>query len=126
MNDAEIIKVLESMADEDSENFSCDVLDLIRRQQADIEKLATQNVKLKKCFTIEFDDDKLEEIVQKAADRITIDIKQAKNEAIREFADKIKARLQDVSRLNNDGTVYFLVGYELIEKIAKEMTGGDE
>lgn len=47
MTDKEIIKALERMSREDPEGFSSDVLDLIKRQKAEIERLKAENNKLK-------------------------------------------------------------------------------
>ena len=142
MNDAEIIKALECCSNTqfcavDTPNCPLgDVLmcrsvlakkahDLIKRQQAEIEKLTTQNVKLKKCFTIEFDDNKLKKIVKKTVDRITIDIKQAENEAIREFAKELIINLDgDIEAYANAGhglNVYrWLKAYLVSKEVIKE------
>lgn len=105
----------------------------VKHQQEDIEKLAAQNVKIKKCFTIEFDDDKLKKIVKKTVDKITIDIKQAENEAIREFAEELIINLDgDIEAYANAGhglNIYEWLKYYLVSKGAikaeKEMTGGE-
>lgn len=136
MNDAEIIRALECHQNTRPTCAECPLyirkqpidcleqlqrsaLNLIRRQQADIEKLATQNVKLKKCFTIEFDDNKLKKIVKKTVDRITIDIKQAENEAIREFAEKLKEKFEIAD-------VVVTVDSKDIDNLVEETIGGEE
>lgn len=138
MTDAEIIKALECcinnngicedcpLLNKRNSSIECtvelirDALDLINRQRAEIEELASQNAKVRKIVTIKFDEDKLKEITQKALDRIEIEIKQAKSEAIREFAEKAAIRLDanyspDYCRWIDD-TLYELV---------KEMVGED-
>ena len=131
MTDAEIIKALEYCVNhkECADDCPCIIaekpcvlntpiklLNLIKRQREDIEKLTTQNVKLKKCFTIEFDDNKLKKIVKKTVDRIIIDIKQAETEAIKEFAEELIINLDgDIEAYANAGhglNVYeWLVSY---------------
>lgn len=155
MNDAEIIKALEYCVShkECADDYPCVIaekpcvvndpiklLNLIKRQQEDIEKLMTQNVKLKKCFTIEFDDDKLKKIVKKTVDRITIDIKQAENEAIKEFAEKLKANFAKLDYKTDthrktcdvdfcDKTVNWVI-HDItsaeIDNLVEELTGGEE
>lgn len=134
MSDAEIITALEEeiqlieyVDGFYSENTDIEVfkssLDLIKRQKAKIEKLKKEIIDIDN-----FARDLCKERLLNGNKIATFEdlqsyINKQKSEVIREFAKKIKTRLQDVSRLNNDGTVYFLVGYELIEKIAKEMEG---
>jgi hypothetical protein len=130
MNDAEIIKALECCSTTKGgnckecpfyayEESECqqkainEAHELSQRQQAEIERL--KKIQQRQADLIIEERGRRYELASQFAT--------AKSEAIKEFAKKINTRLQDVSRLNNDGTVYFLVGYELIEKIAKEMEG---
>ena len=101
MTDSEIIKELKRMSEEDAEGFSSDVLDLIKRQQAEIEICAE---------TIKRQDKEIErlkkenKILSKNADTAFQDglneaqdlyAEQVKNEvrtkAIKEFAEKLKS-----------------------------------
>ena len=58
-----------------------------------------------------------------------------KAEVIKDFAEKMKAKMQNLSRVakmkslfeaSNDDAVYFLVGHKFIDNLVKEMTGGEE
>ena len=93
-------------------------LDLINRQKAEIEKLRIQNAKLKKHFTVEIGDEKLEELFEQAADNIEINIKKVKSEAIRGFANVLTKRVQGIPQYR----FYFLSVEESINDLVKEMT----
>ena len=135
MTDTEIIKALECCLDcncsecpamdEDGNchetNYS-EVLDLINRQKEEIEELTTRNDKLKNHFTIKFDNDKLKEIVKKAAEKIEIDIKQTKSEAIREFARRL---IEEINTINYKEYNNYLDTFNTIERVAEEMECGD-
>ena len=132
MTDNEIIKALECHASHTDECDDCpnveisssvcseimaeNALDLINRQKAEIEKLRIQNAKLKKHFTVEIDDEKLEELFEQAANNIEINIKKVKSEAIRKFAERLKVIAAWDER---DNTVVHL---DDIDSIVKEMT----
>lgn len=141
MTDAEIIKALEYCVNhkECADDCPCIIaekpcvlntpiklLNLIKRQREDIEKLTIQNVKLKKCFTIELDDNKLKKIVKKAVDRITIDIKQAENEAIKEFAEKLKNLIYPQLGTTYEKGEAFHFCLNEIDNLVKQMTGEND
>ena len=76
-----------------------DALDLINRQRAEIESL--------------------NEIV--FMDR-TEAIKMLKAEAIKEFAERLKEKMNNLSRMEYHCAPYFLVSKDFIDKTAKELT----
>ena len=46
-----------------------------------------------------------------------------RNEVIKEFAERIKEKMQDVARVQRSGgEIYFLIGESFIDNIAKELT----
>lgn len=119
MTDNEIIKALKTCSEIPFNCSDCpyyeiggcitetkiDALDLIRRQQAEIERLK---------------DNKQIEISERLE-------KEIRSEAIKEFADRLKEKLSDC-RIVND---FIYIGYDTgdalnsIDNLAKEMVGGD-
>lgn len=91
MNDSEIVKGLQRMSNEDPNGFSSDVLDLIKRQQAEIDRL---NIDLKamrgaaNSWKAE-----VQRICKKEFDNIEVDIEAVKSEAVRKFAEKLAIKL---------------------------------
>lgn len=73
MREEEIVKALERMSEEDPNGFSSDILDLINRQKAEIEIL-------QKAI-------KVQDIMIEQQD---YEIKKAKSEARKEFAERLK------------------------------------
>ena len=45
-----------------------------------------------------------------------------RNEVIREFAERLKANMSNIARMEYGGNIYFCVGYGLIDTLVKEMT----
>lgn len=45
-----------------------------------------------------------------------------RNEVIREFAERLKANMSNIARMEYGGNIYFCVGYDLIDNLVKEMT----
>ena len=75
LTDDEIVKRLELCVHRGNKNYNTDlVLDLINRQQADIERLQK----------------KVEELSEVLSDSIRIRYKEAKSEAVKEFAERVK------------------------------------
>ena len=75
-----------------------DALALINRQKAENERLK----------------DKYECIYQPKA--------MIRAEAIKEFAERLKANMSNIARMEYGGNIYFCVGYDLIDNLVKEMT----
>lgn len=48
----------------------------------------------------------------------------ARPEAIKEFAERLKANMSNIARMEYGGNTYFCVGYDLIDNLVKEMTEG--
>jgi hypothetical protein len=46
----------------------------------------------------------------------------ARAEAIKEFAERLKANMSNIARMEYAGNTYFCVGYGLIDNLVKEMT----
>ena len=89
MTDNEIIKALERMSAEDADGFSSDILDLIKRQQAEIERL--KNVP--PVATVVFDKNDIRNILAEKFGDIETTIKEMRSEAITEFAERLKAEI---------------------------------
>lgn len=106
--DDQIKKALERMSEEDPEGFSSDVLDLTNRYEAEIERL--QGV----IATITKDRD----IEHKCHLRLLNEIKTAKSEAIKEFAEELKIHLYYPYEESIDE--------EIINSLVKEMVGEGE
>ena len=49
-----------------------------------------------------------------------------RNEVIREFAERLKANMSNIARMEYGGNTYFCVGYDLIDTLVEEMTGEAE
>ena len=79
--------------------------DLIIRQRAEIERLKSMNQA------------KLDMIHD-----LRTDLEQAKTEAIKEFAERLKEKMNNLSRMDYHCDPYFLVSKDFIDKTAKEMT----
>ena len=44
------------------------------------------------------------------------------NDGIKEFAERLKANMSNIARMEYGGNIYFCVGYDLIDNLVKEMT----
>ena len=143
MTDNEIIKALEcclSGKDYDTACMKCPIepicesddillkyaLDLINRQKAEIERLKKKaNTPFAK---VTFDENKLKEIVSDVAKNIEFNLNSVKSEAIKEFAERLKEKL-DNCRMVHD---YIYTGYDTrdirycIDNLVKEMTEVNE
>lgn len=131
MTDNEIIKALECcLVLHKCEECPCDfdtngktlcndlglkIFDLINRQKAEIEKLNIQKAKLIDHFTIDFDEERLEELCKKAAnDIVKKELAKAGAEAIKEFGKFLIDKSQHGMILTAD-----------IPEYVKEMTEGE-
>ena len=128
MTDNEIVKALECCANaydcpdcpfEDDcgsmQKLSTFVVDLINSQKAEIERL---NVAVKaKDVKLNTGDYALE----KSVSALVNAIKTAKSEAIKEFAERLKTKMNDMSRVAFDDKTYFLISIEFIDNLLKEM-----
>ncbi len=96
------------------------ILALINRQKAEIERLEKQAdeypFKCKVGNNSEIHSKSIEDY-----DRLIFDIS---SEAIKEFAERLKANMSNTARVEFGGNVYFCVGYDLIDNLVKEMTEG--
>ena len=104
MNDSEIINGLQRMSNEDPDGFSSVVLDLIKRQQAEIERLTA--------------------IVETAIESTELSADFFGKKAVREFAEKLK-KLAMAEKICVEQGRYVNVSYVNvcdIERIVKEMT----
>lgn len=114
MTDKEIIKALELCMDEDDRCGECpyegspercvkvhgkDLLDLINRQKAENERLETNNLS-----------------IQKTLSKMSLGVEQARAEAIKDFAERLKEKASFRHPLK------FVLNEE-IEKLVKEMIG---
>ena len=51
------------------------------------------------------------------------DVTEEKTDAIKEFAERMKEKMNDVARCSFDGRPYFLISTYLVDEIVKEMVG---
>ena len=86
--------------------------DLINRQRAEIKRLYIALEETQKATKYWKD----------IAHRETGYIKAARAEAIKEFAERLKANMSNIARMEYGGNIYFCVGYDLIDNLVKEMT----
>lgn len=117
MTDNDIIKALECCS---YNNYQCDncpyayktctvykdSIDLINHQKAEIERLRSMN--RAKLATIH---------------DLQIELKTAKSEAIKEFAEKAKEKMRDLARVDFQGVDYCLIGKSFLDNLVKEMVG---
>jgi regulator of replication initiation timing len=89
-------------------------LALINRQKASLQEVITLNSKL------EAENAKLQRLLDFYEE--TSGNKKAKSEAIKEFAERLKANMSNIARMEYGGNTYFCVGYDLIDTLVKEMT----
>lgn len=123
MTDNEIKKALECHTKDDGVCDGCHLypdnacvhiltksaLDLINRQQEEIEKL-TINMN---AFGLGMKREKENADIAKA-------------EAVKEFAELFKSRSRDVARGEIGGCTYYMIGESFVDKIVKEMVGDTE
>ena len=122
MTDNEIKKALEDLfklmlhdGDLQRTSIISKALDLINRQKEEIERLQKKaNIPFAK---ITFEMNKLQEVVNEYVKNIEIDINLAKSEAIKEFAERLKEKLQWDVELDNK-----LVFESDIDNLVEEMT----
>jgi D-mannonate dehydratase len=116
MTDAEIKKALECCANleacekcpmADMQKYDTDTcehqimlysLDLLNRQQAEIERLKYN----------------LEAVLNERADH---------SEAIKEFAERLKKQMKDLTSWQAGSHTYYVIGTEFIDNLVKEMVG---
>ena len=103
MTDNEIIKALDYCKDCYA-NINIDIIDLINRKQAEIEKLTIENQSLRM-----------------AANSYKLHYNEAKSEAYKEFAERLKSYLL----LNKKGEMS-VISFENVDYLLKEMVGETE
>lgn len=103
-----------------------DALDLIKRQQAEIERLkdgcSSCCVLRAKSETISELNEQIE-YWQRGYNDLLQENKKAKSAAIKEFAERLKEKLRDVVRYDIGEHTYYMVGESLIDNLVKEMVG---
>ena len=97
-----------------AEKMHTDALALINRQKASLQEVITLNSKL------EAENAKLQRLLDFYEK--TSGNKKAKAEAIRAFAERLKANMSNIAGMEYGGNIYFCVGYDLIDTLVKEMT----
>ena len=106
MSEKKIIEALRACTEcERCEEVSIeDIIRLINLQKNEIERLTDNN------------------------EHLAVFLAEAKSEAIKEFADRLKEELKDCARIDLIETTYYAVGRHLIDDLVKEMTekGGSE
>lgn len=94
-------------------------LALLREKDAEIERLKAHNREL----------DNLSDLLHKKLDEGYSEFaNEERSEAITEFAERLKASLNDVSRWQMHGVKgeYFIIGKSFIDRIAEEMKGAED
>ena len=118
MTDNEIIKALERMSEEDPAGFSSDILDLIKRQRTEIEKVKNEKVKHHLIYTAVIDEDVLKKVMDERLKKVECDSIKVRNETIKEFAERLKTRVTDIPWCEYPPV------HECIDNLVKEMTEG--
>ena len=104
MTDNEIIKILTDYGTQCKPEVISAAISLINRQQAEIERLKIENQSLRG-----------------AANSYKLHYNKARTEAVKEFVERLKARIiEDFLEYNTDTTI----GY--IDNLVKEMVGEDK
>ncbi len=105
-------------------------LALINRQKAKIERLQADIDGA--CVLLEEQHKRREqehktqmELLNQIQERIPLAIARAKSEAIKEFAERAKEKMNNLSRMEYNFTPYFLVSKSFIDNLVKEMTEVD-
>ena len=131
----EIIKALNRMSEEDAEGFSSDVLNLVEKQQKEIEELANKNIGLQ--YDLQLAKEELMTIIESQTTEIEQwkeeankyqkfwceDVQSARAEAIKEFAERLVEYIEYRYNENCDFIPY--VRLSEIEKVVYEMVGAD-
>ena len=102
-----------------------DVLDLINRQKAEIEKLEKESEDKERAYTDEYC---LREEWQEKCKELLEEKYVAKSEAVREFAERLKDKSSKISLSCNGALVktdYTIAGTDL-DNLVKEMVGDTE
>lgn len=121
-------------------------LDLINRQSEKIADLEDENKGLKETnehlsgeyIALSKENDKMRKVInadvviinrrggksEYVKEIIRIKTSLVKAEAYKEFAERLKCKMQDLARLDYGGTVLFLVGEKFIDELVEEMTEG--
>ncbi len=138
MNESEIMKALEcrnediicAVTDKDNNTYfvyNRDVIDLINRKNAESERVTTERDHLTETYmqvcnawhdtTIEL------QAMRNRVKKMRVDIKTARAEAIKEFAERVKAKHRRITDYDEAGfgCQIFIVEEEYIDQIAKEM-----
>ena len=131
--DEEIRKALECCASYDcngcplySPTINCVIvlpekaLELVDRQRAKIKSLEKVLNELKMEAEMVY---KQRDAQKNRADSIA---KFARAEAIKGFAERLKANMSNIARMEYGGNTYFCVGYDLIDNLASEMTEAND
>lgn len=110
-----------------SKNMINDALNLIIRQQSEIEELEEKH--WNECMQIAQYDDKLREAKSNLVDAGDLvihqkkeidDLSNAKPEAIKEFVETLKTEIQHLSKVNLYGNTFALVNENIIDKIVEK------
>ena len=123
MTDNEIIKALENCADGSGTGLIRATIDLISRQKAEIERL---NTLCADCSMIRGKTEtisKLKEQIeywQRGYNNLRQELKTARTEAIKEFAERLKEFQKPVCF----DEAFIAVDVEDIDRLVKELTGG--
>lgn len=98
--------------------------ELINRQKVEIARLKTQLSKSKEFFTFTLDREQLVAIVKSQFEKIEVDAATVRNDAIREFATKLKQQVDFVYRPGGYRVLSDVI--EVINALVEEMTEGQD
>lgn len=138
MTDKEIIKALECCLKSPVDCDNCayakypvrdcntilknDIADIINRQQAEIDRLNKENK------ILEYRSDVLlfhnKRMTNEIAELI-VEKKVVEDNAIRQFAEKLKQKLTNLTKYYVGKRYFYLVSEKFIDKVVKEMVGAD-
>jgi hypothetical protein len=90
------------------------VIDLINRQKAEIERLEKN---------LDEKNEELDKVYDALADSVKISAV-IRAEAVTEFAERLKATMEDFARMDFRGSTYFCVGLHHIDNLVKEFPEG--
>ena len=97
--------------------------DLINRQKAEIESLQAVHADATESLRLAAEANKDMQAKIERLQKYNTDVAfKHYNDGIKEFAERLKANMSNIARMEYGGNIYFCVGYDLIDNLVKEMT----
>ena len=90
---------------------------------AERSRLTEENERLKNSITFQvvMPDEKMEKIKAESLKRVELDVKECRADTVKKMQERLKAEFNDCCRYVSGNREYFIVGEELVDRIAKEM-----